>query len=237
MFACKLKVEDLLDGEYVPPSEEEPAHLITPWGQKVFRGRVMGTVVEKWIRDDQSYGIIYLDDGSGVISVRNWREGVPKLAEFEVGALVDVIGRIRQYSGEIYLVPDLIVRVEDPNWELVRELEILIARREALRGGVKPKKKALEMREIKIEAPGPREEGVEEEIEVGVEDLLPEVPEEMKKKALLVFEKLDREEGIGQEELEMELKVSGSEAEDILTVLLAEGEIFEVMTGRYRKVK
>lgn len=218
--ARKVKVEELLLGEYVS-SEEEAPYLITPWGEKVSRARVMGTVVDKWVREDGGYCTVYLDDGTGVISLRGWGEGVKELDELKVGDLVDVIGGVREYLGERYLRPYLLLRVKDPNWEVVRELEILLARRKALARGIRPKRPA--------EAPP-------EEVEV--EELeLPQVPEELKKKALLALEKLDRGEGVREEELERELGVGKREVEDLLLVLMAEGEIFEVRAGRYQRVK
>lgn len=224
--ARKVKVEELLKGEYLL-SEEGFTYLITPWGEKVSRVRVMGTVVEKWLREDGEYCTVYLDDGTGVISLKGWREGARELNELKVGDLVDVIGRMREYLGERYLVPQLLLKIKDPNWEVVRELEILLARRKALAKGIRPK------RFLAVEAEIPSEE---EEIEV--EELeLPQVPEELKRKALLAFEKLDKGEGVGEEELGKELRLGKKELEDLLLVLMDEGEIFEAKTGRYRRVR
>ncbi|MEM2977741.1 MAG: hypothetical protein QXM46_00425, partial [Candidatus Hadarchaeales archaeon] len=125
-------------------------------------------------------------------------------------------------------------KVKDPNWEVVRELEILLARRKALARGIRPKK--LEARELRVEAsPG----GGEEEVEVEeIEELeLPKVPEELKKRTLLALERLDRGEGVREEELERELGVGRKEVEDVLLVLMDEGEVFEVRAGRYQRVR
>lgn len=225
MAARKVKVEELLRGEYLLSEEGFPS-LITPWGEKVSRVRVMGTVVEKWLREDGEYCTVYLDDGTGVIPLRAWREGAKELNELEVGDLVDVIGRIREYLGEKYLVPQLLLKVKDPNWETVRELEILLMRRKILAKGIKPMK-------IQVQEIPPEEVRMEE-----VEELeLPYVPQELKEKALSAFERLDRGEGVGEEELGRELGLGRKEVEDLLLVLMDEGEVFEVRTGRYRRVK
>jgi hypothetical protein len=229
--AHKVKVEEILQGEYAV-SEEGVPYLITPWGEKISRARVMGTVVEKWLREDGEYCTVYLDDGTGVISLRGWREGAKELDELKVGDLVDVIGRVREYLGERYLVPHLLLKVRDPNWEVVRELEILLARRRALERGIRPRRPSP--REIKIEAPAEGEEVEVEEIE---ELEFPQVPEELKKKALLALERLDRGEGVREEELERELSLSRKEVEDLLLVLMDEGEVFEVRAGRYQRVR
>jgi len=220
--AYKVKVEELLQGEYVV-SEEGLPYLLTPWGRKVSRVRVMGTVVERWLREDGEYCTVYLDDGTGVIALRGWGEGAKELAELRVGELVDVIGRVKEYLGERYLVPHLLLRVKDPNWEVVRELEILLSRRKALEKGIRPRRLPAK----------PPEEVEVEEVE-GFE--LPQVPEELKRRALEVLDRLDRGEGVGEEELRRELGIDRKELEDLLLALLDEGEIFEVRTGRYKRV-
>ena len=240
--ACKLKIEDLVRGQYIrSPEGAEPSYLLTPWGEHVSRARILGTVIEKFVREDQGYAVLHLDDGTETISIRAWKEGVSELVGFNLGDLIDVIGRVREFEGEVYLVPELLLRVEDPNWELVRELEILHLRKQALVGGKRPqlsKEARLEPRELKIELPVTPEKGpaivrVEE-----IEELpLPEVPEEMKKRALLAFDKLDRGEGVSLADLAAELDISYGEVEDTVRVLIVDGEIFEPKAGKFKRVR
>jgi len=237
--AYKLKIEDLVRGQYIRSIEgTEPSHLLTPWGQRVTRARVMGTVVDKFVREDQSYATLRLDDGSETISLRAWREGVPELNRFNVGSTVDIIGRVREFEGEVYLVPELIIQVNDPNWELVRELEIIEARREALTRGVRPKGMPtvkLEPAQLKIELPQPTpitESTSEEE-----EPPLPEVPDEIKKRVVLALEKLDKGNGATPAEVSAELNLPQTQVEDALRVILLEGDIFEPLAGRFKLMR
>lgn len=231
--AYKAKVEDLVRGEYVRSLESsEPSYLKTSWGQHISRARVMGTVVEKFLRDDQSYGTLRVDDGTETISIRSWREGVPELMKFNLGDRVDVIGKIREYNGEIYLTPELILKVSDPNWELVRELETLSEKKKLLAAGKRPvKKPEFPVRELEVGQPQPSGEKIEI-----VEELPPQVPDEVKKKALLVFEKLEKKGGTSIDDLAAELNISKTEAEDIIRDLITDGDIFEPTSGRFRKV-
>lgn len=238
----KLKIEDLVRGRYVhSPEGTEPSYLLTPWDQHIPRARVLGTIVDKFVRDDQGYATLRLDDGSETISLRAWQEGVPELARFEVGNLIDVVGRVREFEGEVYLVPELILRVEDPNWELVRELEILRARRRALAEGVRPQPKLeakIGPRQLQIELPpgtpeaGPTVETIEE-VEAPP---LPEVPDETKKRVILAIEKLDSGEGVAPTDIAVELDLHQTEVEDALRVLIVDGEIFEPRAGRFRRL-
>ncbi len=241
LTAYKLKIEDLVRGQYVrSPEGTEPSYLLTPWGQHIPRARVLGTVVDKFVRDDQGYATLRLDDGSETISLRAWREGVPEFAGFKMGDLIDVIGRVREFEGEVYLVPDLILRVEDSNWELVRELEILRARRLALAQGVRPQPKEakLEPRQLQIELAqtspevGPTIETIEE-VEAPP---LPEVPDETKKRVILAIEKLDKGEGTAPTDIAAELDLHQADVEDALRVLIVDGEIFEPRAGRFRRL-
>lgn len=237
--AFKVKIEDLVDGKYVrPPDSTEPSHLVTPWGQRISRARVMATVVEKYIGEDRTYATLRIDDGSGTIRLKAWQQDVRTLADLNIGELVDVIGRVREYSGEIYLVPEMIARVEDPNWELVRELEILRARRQMLARGDRPRPKLRpEVRRLEVEMPSvPESEPTVEAMEEA-EEPLPEVPEDVKKKVLLAFDKLDKGQGVAPIDIAAELDMAQTEVEDALRVLISDGEIFEPKVGKFKRLR
>ncbi|MFX0163291.1 MAG: OB-fold nucleic acid binding domain-containing protein, partial [Candidatus Hodarchaeota archaeon] len=90
--------------------------------------RVLGTVVERYEREDErGFASLTVHDGSGVVRVKAWDENVSLLKDFKKNAIVDVIGRVSYWEarGEIFIVPDLIISVEDFNWELLRRLEII----------------------------------------------------------------------------------------------------------------
>ncbi len=237
--AYKLKIEDLIRGRYVRSAEGEPSHLITPWGQEVLRVHLIATVVDKFIREDGGYASLRLDDGSETIRAKSWGEDVERMEKFEVGDLVELIGRVREYEGEVHLVPEVLEQVEDPNWELVRELEILQAKRKLVAGGKRLKPRI----EAKPEAGG-RELGPPAEAERGmgaVEELeeapLPGVSDDLKKKVLLALDKLEGEEGSSSIDLAAELDMSQSEIEDALRVLLADDEVFEPRAGKFKRLR
>lgn len=241
--AFKLKIEDLVKGQYIRSVDgTEPSHLLTPWDQHVFRARVLGTVVEKFVREDQGYATLRLDDGSETISIRAWQDGVKELMEFNVGDLIDVIGRVREFEGEVYLVPELIMRVEDPNWELVRELEILRARKLASAQGKRPRLKTepkLAPRQLKIELPTSTSgaQPVVEELEETEEPPLPEVPDDTKKRVILALEKLDRGDGATPADLAAELDLPIETIENALRVLIVDGDIFEPRAGKFKQLR
>lgn len=232
--AYKLKIEDLVRGQYIRSIDDtEPSYLLTPWGQRITRARVMGTVVDKFVREDQSYATLRLDDGSETISLRAWRENVPELNHFDIGSTVDTIGRVREFEGEVYMVPELILQVNDPNWELVRELEIVESQREALRNGVRPHKIAATLEPTQLKT-GLHQTTPTVESAFGEEPSLPEVPDWLKKQVILALEKLDKGNGATPIEISVELNLPQTQVDDALRVILVKGDIFEPVAGRFK---
>ncbi|MEM1657720.1 MAG: OB-fold nucleic acid binding domain-containing protein [Candidatus Jordarchaeales archaeon] len=122
--ARKLRISEVIGGSVENP---EPGKFVltTKSGIKTGKVRVMGTVVDVFRSEIGNYVSFTLDDGTGTIRVKVWR-GKDVASNINIGDIVDVAGLVRVYKGEVYLVPELIIKVEDPNWELVRELEILV---------------------------------------------------------------------------------------------------------------
>lgn len=238
--AKKVKIEDLVKGEYNHTPEGEPNYLITPWKQKLLRVNIIATVVDKFIRDDGDYATLHLDDGSGTIRAKAWSEGVERLEKFETGDLVKVIGKVREYEGEIHLVPEIISNLEDPNWELVRELEILEGRKERLKEGIEPEfEKEVEEEEKTetSEARGSDRIGAIQELgESSEQEEEPQISEELKDKLLLALDKLEGEEGAGVSDLAEEIDESESKTEEILGALLNEDKIYEPIAGKFKRL-
>jgi hypothetical protein len=79
-----------------------------------------GTTKEK-----KRYGWMTIDDGTAVIRAKAWGEDVSWLEKVDKGSSVVVFGRVGSYQNELYLVPDFVKIVEDPNFELLWDLELL----------------------------------------------------------------------------------------------------------------
>jgi hypothetical protein len=91
--------------------------------------KIFGTIVNKRIYRSEGkveYGVLSLDDGSGsIIQIKAWGNIIATVDRFEQGELVDVVGKLKKGNNEIYVVPEIIRKIDDPNWEIVRELEII----------------------------------------------------------------------------------------------------------------
>jgi RPA family protein len=85
--------------------------------------QVMGTVVYKMSKRD--YGFFVVDDSSGTTPIRLF-SNLQALQKIKEGDLVDVFGKVEDYKGEAFIRPTFIRKIKDPNWYLVRKLELLV---------------------------------------------------------------------------------------------------------------
>jgi len=91
--------------------------------------KIFGTVLSKNLYKTEGkveYGVLVISDGSGpTIQIKAWGNDASALDQFEKGELIDVVGKVRQKKDEIFLVPEIVKKLDDPNWRIVRELEII----------------------------------------------------------------------------------------------------------------
>lgn len=127
MTAKKVRIADLTGGQWVKKEGMEPSVVVTPGGEQVSRARILGTVVSVFIAEDEMFASITLDDQTDTIRLKTFKTAEP-LSAMRIGDLVDVVGKVREYNGELYLIPEVITKVRDPHWELLRKLEILAQR-------------------------------------------------------------------------------------------------------------
>ena len=210
--AYKVHISDLVSGKWV----EKPngRFVLTNSGLEAQRARVMGTVVDKFISSQSEFGSITVDDGTKTIRAKAWKTQNPLINKVQIGDIVDVIGKVREYQGEIYLVPELIISVDDPNWELLRELEIM---------SLNPKDKTSPVKE---------EIGISEEDEAAVEENLVDKIGNV----LEIIEEMDEGEGVDFGTIKKKTGLSQKELESCLVELLSDGTIYEPRPQNYRKL-
>ncbi|MEM2956988.1 MAG: OB-fold nucleic acid binding domain-containing protein [Candidatus Jordarchaeaceae archaeon] len=210
--AYKVHISDLVNGKWV----EKPngRFIVTVSGLEVQRARVMGTVVDKFISSQSDFGSITIDDGTETIRAKFWKNQNSPINKVQIGDIVDIIGKVKEYRGEVYLVPELVINVDDPNWEIVRELELML---------LKPTGEISHLKE---------EIGVSEEDKtVPEEDLASNITRIME-----VIEKFDEGEGVDFQIIKKETGLSLKELESGLTELLSDGTIYEPRPQTYRKL-
>jgi RPA family protein len=133
MTARKIRIADLTNGRWVKNEGLEPSFVVTQSGEQVSRARIMGTVVSKFVSEDENFASITIDDSTDTIRAKTFKTVKP-LDMIQVGDVVDLIGKVREYNAEIYVMPEIVRKILDPNTEVLRRLE-LIAKARKLQGG------------------------------------------------------------------------------------------------------
>lgn len=244
LTAKRALAEDLVSGSYFTREGFQSNYLITPRGQQVSRVKVIGTVVTKFVNDDESYAFIVIDDGTETIRAKFFQE-LEDFKEVEEGDLVMVIGKLREYEDEIYINPEIVKQVGDPNLitlnlsEIASELKHLQEDRERLEELKEEspeeyeEKLAEEIGEerarslLKAEAPGG---GGGEEKEEEMED------SELKKEILGVIDDLDEGKGASYQDIIDEIDADEKKIDEVINDLLTEGTCFEPRPGRIKKL-
>jgi|SRR3989344_4998984 len=120
--AYKLRIGDLLIGKSI--IEEDRFRFLELGNQKIIRVNVVGNIVDKYEGEgEKKYSSWTLDDGSGQIRIKSFGNDVEKFREISQGLTVLVIGVLRNFNNETYILPE-IIKEQDPKYLLVRKLEI-----------------------------------------------------------------------------------------------------------------
>ncbi len=199
--AYKLWINDIVNGKIEKQEGEFGINYFSFKENNVSRVNLMAVVVAKNENEDKSFISITLDDGSNTIRVKTWKEDVRFLDPLEIGSIVNVIGKVKNYNDENYIVPEIVKKV-DPNLYLIRKYELL-----KIYG--KPTEKVNQVFEEKIE-------------EIKIEN----VSSSGRSKIISIIEKLSNENGADINNVLSESKLKRDEFYNILNDLVKEGEVF-----------
>lgn len=206
--ALKVRIKDITNGELKKGKSEWESYLLTPLNEEAGRVRVLATIVSKFKSDDGKYGVLTLDDATDTITSRAFDEGVQLIDSTREGDIVDVIGRVREYEDEKYINVESISKIADPNWELVRKLELAMKLKRL--GG-----------------------GTEAQRELAEEEASGENPRSI---VIDIIEEMDEGDGVKYVQLMDETGLDDKKLEEIITELMEEGEIYEPKIGKFKRV-
>lgn len=222
-IAYKCWISDLVSGTFVKEQGEFDSNYIEIAGNKVSRVNLIGNVIMKYDNSEKRFSTLTIDDGSGAIKLKMWGDDVSFVENTNVGDIILIIGRVREYNSEIYLTPEIVKLISDPSWELVRRLELT-----RLYG--EPRHIATEEKAIVVEN---NNGTLQEQLIIETESIGAESP---RQKILSSIEKLAGESGADVVEVINSSKLDENEANIVLQELLLEGEIFEPKPGRLKLV-
>ncbi|NJE11263.1 OB-fold nucleic acid binding domain-containing protein [Thermococcus sp. MAR1] len=120
--ASRVYIKDIIDGYYVKSEGDfEPNYLITKDARKVYRVKVVATVVrDPLMSEDETYGRFQIDDGTGTMWVFGFRENTRFINLVKKGDLVQIIGKVAEWRDDKQILVEGIAKVEPNMWILHR---------------------------------------------------------------------------------------------------------------------
>jgi RPA family protein len=124
--AIKLRINDILRSTPIFETIEGVNRLrFVELGERKFnRVNIIANVVDKYESEgERRFASITLDDGSGQIRARVFAEDISKFKDLIEGDTILIIGILRAFNQEIYVLPE-VIKKKDPKYLLIRKLEI-----------------------------------------------------------------------------------------------------------------
>jgi len=208
-IACKARIAELINGNYIKEEGWTPNYIITKYGKHISRINLIGTVISKG-NGGQEYQSLIIDDGSGTISLRAFEKS-ETINNTEIGDVIIVIGRPREYGPEKYIVPEIIKKINNNKWINVRKIELEIEDLKTAELPIKEKKVIVEDIEPK------------EKIKDAINN---------SQRVYETVKELDSGQGV---DIDKVIKKTGiRDAEEIIKKFLREGEMFEIRPGKIK---
>jgi hypothetical protein len=200
-IAYKVNIAMISSSKYVRKEGWEPNYLVVN-GKEVSRINLIGVVIDVPSEESIDNKNMVIDDGSGQVMLRWFEDGL--FDKFIIGDVVLVIGRPREFSEEVYIMPEIVRKLDDKKWIEVRKNEL--------------KSEVVEDFEEKVEEPEPAKE---EKIDEGESDF---------EKFIKLIREKDQGDGADVQEIISQFK----NGEDLFSQLLMNGSVFEIRSGRVK---
>ncbi|MBI4168244.1 MAG: hypothetical protein HY515_04785 [Candidatus Aenigmarchaeota archaeon] len=240
MTAKKARIIDVVKGRYKPAEGMTPGYIMTPFGMKVSRARIIATVVNKFVSEDKNFASVTIDDGTETMRAKSF--GSTKFFDnVNLGDSVDVIGKVREYNDEIYMAPEIVIKIIDPNFESLRRLELVKQymdwkrKNEIISAALKKYAPDKVMESVKGEMSEEDAESLLEFLSAPVAEVKKDISEEAKKAVLNIITELDKGEGVAYSELMAKSAVDEKTFDKVVNDLLEEGTCYEPRPGQLKK--
>lgn len=126
MTAVRASISDITNGKY---GDDNGPHVVSPFGVELRRVVVVGFVVNKFYRegdgaDKKRFESITIDDGTDTIRVKVWGDEDAALLEgVKENILTLVVGKVRNFEDETYIIPEIVRELTDPNYMSLHLME------------------------------------------------------------------------------------------------------------------
>lgn len=238
--AIKTRIVDVVNGKFFSAEKEKmkAAYVVTSFGQRISRLNLIATVIDKFVAEDDNYCSLTLDDGTSLIKAKSFKEDTKMLKDFELGDLILLIGKLREYNGEVYINAEATRKILDANFEVLRRFEILqeLKKRKIIADELKNLINQTSEEELREYAK--KKYGIEEEsLQFIKESSTIEKIEDYKPALLEVISKLDEGNGVEINKIFEVANLPESVVENTLNELLANGSLYEPTVGVLKIIK
>ena len=234
--AVRTRISDLLNSKFVRKEGMEPSYIITDLGIKISRAKIIGTIIDKFYSEDGNFSTVTIADDTGSIRVKAFQEETSVFDAVELGDTITVIGKVREYAEENYLIPEILKKLPDPNYETLHKLEVLksiLNQRQVLQLVDREKDKFSDLEELKNYLI--KEYGVSQHIVEGILETLktvePAINKNYKELVIESIQKLDKGKGVDIKKLIEECKLPDGAFEEVIGDVLNEGICYESSPG------
>ena len=218
--AYRIRLKNIVNSPYETREGFNPS-VIKFNNLEISRVNVIASIVGKYLTDDQNYCAITLDDGSETIRVKNFGAEVGVIKELNVGDIVRIIGKVKEYNEEKYIAGE-ISKVLNPNWIIVNEIELSNQKQtttdtsttDSINKVIETKTNSSENEEI-----------------ISISSESSDSESSIKQKILQYLKNNDNGTGVIMDQIMTSLDVSSEEVKDSLYELLKVGEIYEPKKG------
>ena len=216
-IAYRVRIGDMLKGNMIMNGDRFSALEVKD--RKVSRVNLICAVVDRYSNPAKNYNSLTVDDGTGQIQIKGFVDTYSLLQGIEIGDTIRIIGVLRFFNDEIYILPEVVKKI-DPKWAHVRRLEMA---------------KEFGEFEEKTDEFNPKTDEVDEEI---VDVIEKEKIEDIQEGAKSIILKKIKEsaDGMDVEKLIMEINLSVDEINSSIASLIADGEIYEPRPGHLRSL-
>ena len=232
LSAKKIRISEMVSGKFFVGSKEgmKPSYVITQLGEKISRVNLIATIVDKFVSEDGNYASITVDDGSGILRSKQFTD-VRMIRDVELGDMVLVIGKLKEYQGEVYVNAEIIRKVE-PNVEIKHKLEVLkiLIEQKNVANELRKLSKSMSEEELKVYA---QTYGLDEE---SVQMIINSTNTDYKPKILELLQTLDTGNGVEASKIFEIVNLPENIVENALSELLDDGYIYEPSPGMFKKI-
>lgn len=198
--AYKVKISSIINGAFI--KDDLSAGYIKIGGMRVSRVNIIATLIDKPELKASNFTAI-IDDGTGRISLRSF-EGGYIFSKAEIGDIVLVIGKVREFNKEKYIIPEILKEINNFGWINLRKKEL---------SGVNETTNDAESINMEFK----HHNGVDSNVNAEICSLV---------------KRLDSGDGVDTEDIIKASGISA--VESIIKNLLESGDIFEIRPGKLK---